>query len=175
MCPPARAVIDACRELATLRDVRALMADAVNRRLVNTADLERALHTGCSAGSALARQALADVRAGCRSAPECEIRDLFKKSSLLPEPLWNAPVFDREGRLLGYPDALFAEARLAIEGNSREWHMDGDTFEGTMQRSSRFAAAGILVIPVSPSRLRRDGQTFLGEVEAAYLARTHGN
>ena len=171
VCPAPRAVIDACRALTSLRDVRALMADAVNRRRVEAPQLERELQLGCSAGSALPRQALTDVHRGCRSAPECEMRDLFKRSTVLPEPSFNAPVYDDGGRLLGYADALFADVGVAVEMNSREWHLDGDRFEGTMRRASIFAAAGIEVVPVSPSRMRRDGAAFLREVEQTYLRR----
>lgn len=86
-CAPARAVVDACRALPSLRDVRALMADAVNQRLVGADQLAAELRAGRSGGSALPRRALADVAIGCRSAPEYELRDLFRRSRVLPEPL----------------------------------------------------------------------------------------
>ncbi|SDT54615.1 hypothetical protein [Jiangella sp. DSM 45060] len=44
------------------------------------------------AGSRLVRLALGDVHAGCRSAPECELRDRLRTSLVLDEPLWNRPL-----------------------------------------------------------------------------------
>ncbi|MGH8823768.1 MAG: hypothetical protein ACRDVN_04760 [Jiangellaceae bacterium] len=64
-----------------------------------------------------------DVVAGCRSAPECELRDIVRSSRVLPEPRWNKP-------LPGYPsitpDACWPLARLVAEVNSREWHGFGN-------------------------------------------------
>ncbi|WP_162605424.1 hypothetical protein [Jiangella ureilytica] len=37
-------------------------------------------------GGATARRIIKDIDAGCRSAPECELRDLVLTSRILPEP-----------------------------------------------------------------------------------------
>lgn len=52
------------------------------------------LAQGQSNGSALPRRALEDIVAGCRSAPECELRDMVLGSTILPEPAWNTPLPD---------------------------------------------------------------------------------
>ena len=171
VAPVHRAAIDACRELTRLADVRALLAETVQRGFTTLDRLEAELAAGHSAGSRLPRQALDDLRAGCRSAPECEARDLVRLSRILPEPEWNSPISDTRGILIGIADGWWKDVRMALEVNSREHHLYGETWEATMARHARFAAEGILVIPVSPLRIRRDGRAFLRQLERAYTAR----
>jgi hypothetical protein len=92
--PPARAALDACRAERALRPVRALLCEVVQRGLTVPDDLVAVLEQAPSADSALARRALADVIAGCRSGPECDARDLVSKSTVLEEPAWNQPLPD---------------------------------------------------------------------------------
>lgn len=66
--PAARAVADASRLVPTLRDIRALLHDAVGSGHVRIADIDRELVEGGPAGSALARRALADLRTGLNAA-----------------------------------------------------------------------------------------------------------
>ncbi len=147
--PVARAAVDTCRDMRELRAVRALMAEVVQRKLAGVPQLKHELAAGESAGSALPRRALEDVHRGCRFAPECELRDLLRTSRFLPEPWWNSTVLDDDG-CFGVPDGWWPAIRLALEVNSREHHLYGDSWERTMDRQARFAAAGILVIPLSP-------------------------
>ena len=169
--PVARAAVDLCRRLSSMRTVRAVLCDAVQRRRTTVAALAEVLERGHSAGSALPRRVVADLMAGCRSAPECELRDLLLTSRVLPEPEWNVPVFDRHGRLLGRPDGWWRAIRFALEVNSREHHLFGPDWEATMRRQAAFAAYGVLVLPVSPQRIRSEPGPLLAEIERAYLSR----
>lgn len=83
--------------------------------MVTPAALVDELAAGESAGSALPRRALADVVAGCRSAPECELRDLVRTSRILPDARWNRPLPGASGLV---PDACWPEARLIVEIDS---------------------------------------------------------
>ncbi len=168
--PAARAVIDVSRSLPSLREVRAILGDTVQRRHARVEQLELELAHGHSAGSALPRRAVADLVAGCRSAPECELRDLVSTSRVLPEPRWNAPI-RIGGRLLGIADGWWPEALMAAEVNSREHHFAEVDWEATMQRQAGFAAHGILVVPVSPARVRSSPGTVLAELESGWLSR----
>jgi hypothetical protein len=168
--PVDRSVVDASRGLASLRDVRALLCESVQRRRTTVARLEECLSHGHSAGSALARRVLSDLHAGCGSAPESEMRDLFMTSCLLRELEFNQPVV-QHGLLLGVPDAQVRRLRLAFECDSREHHEFGDDPELTMRRRARFAAGGWLVVPFSPWRLRHDANGVLADAEGAYLSR----
>ncbi|GAC1330134.1 MAG: hypothetical protein NVSMB13_18080 [Mycobacteriales bacterium] len=85
-CTPIdRAVIDACRRLADLRSVRALMAESIQRGRVTVDLLRRELDAGPTSGSRLPRLALAEVDLGVRSAPEAELMALVR-GSRLPMP-----------------------------------------------------------------------------------------
>jgi hypothetical protein len=73
----ARAVADAARIMESLRDVRALVASAVQSRRCPLGLLVEELREGPVQGSALLRFALAEVADGVRSAAEADLRDLI--------------------------------------------------------------------------------------------------
>jgi very-short-patch-repair endonuclease len=171
VCPVAVAVIDAARSMRSLRAVRAMVCEVVQRRRTTPAALAAALAAGGSAGSALVRRAVADATAGCWSAPECELRDLLVRSRVLPSARWNVTLRDPAGRFLAVVDGRFDDVGLAVEVDSREHHLWGTSFEETLARHNRLEAAGIAVLHVSPQRLRREPMAVLREVEAAYLSR----
>src|SRR6185369_5083261 len=77
---PARAVADAVRAMTSLRDVRAVVADAVQRDKCAISNLATELGQGPAKGSMLFREALADVADGIRSAAEGDLRDLLARS-----------------------------------------------------------------------------------------------
>lgn len=87
----ARAVADAARGLDDLRDVRAVVADAVQRGRCRVRDLSAELMAGPDVRSALFREALADVADGIRSTAEGDLKDLLIRSGL-PMPLFNAEI-----------------------------------------------------------------------------------
>jgi hypothetical protein len=167
--PPDRAAIDACRDESSLRTVRAMLCEIVQRGLTTSEHLVETLAAGRTAGSALARRAVDDVVAGCRSAPECELRDLFATSTILGEARWNQPLPDARGEDLR-PDACLDAARLVVEVESIEWHRFGEAPELTERRRARLAALGWTVLPVSPRRIREEPQAVLSQIESAYLA-----
>lgn len=82
----ARAVADAARGLRELRDVRAVVAAAVQTRRCTVEQLDAELTSGPIRGSALFRAALAEVAQGTRSGPEAELLELIKRGRL-PTPL----------------------------------------------------------------------------------------
>ncbi|RIQ13690.1 hypothetical protein DY240_25460 [Jiangella rhizosphaerae] len=154
------------RELA-LRNVRALLCEAVQRRRTTLTALRAEVAAAPRRGGALARLAMKDIEAGCRSAPECELRDLIRTSRLLPEPRWNRPLPGHRGI---YPDACWERVHLVVEVDSRSFHGFGDAPARTEQRRARYAALGYRVLPVSPARLRAEPAAVLREIEAAYVA-----
>ena len=165
---PARAVIDACRAMDSLRDVRALVAEAVQRGRTTTALLERELDCGGSAGSRLVRRALEELRAGVRSAPEADCRDLVR-AARLPEPLWNHDLYTPDGEWIARPDGWWIEG-VAFEADSREYHLSPAGWEATMRRHERMSACGIVVVHASPRRIRDCGAELAENVRAALAA-----
>lgn len=65
-----RAVADAARSLTRFDDVRHVVCDAVQRRACTVAELTEELEAGPAAGSALFREALAEIGDGVRSVAE---------------------------------------------------------------------------------------------------------
>jgi hypothetical protein len=167
LAPVPRAVVDAARRLRSARDITELLADPVQRGLCTVAQLGVELAECGRRGSAVPRRVVREVSAGVRSAAEADAKRLWRRSGL-PEPWWNAPVHDLRGRLLGTADAWFDEVALAWEINSLEWHLNPADYEREQERTARFTAAGVPVLPTQPSRLRSDARTVLDELRSAY-------
>lgn len=162
---PPRAVADAARDLTGLRDVRAIVASAVQRRHCTIASLARELEEGPSRGSALLRSALAEVADGIRSAAEGDFRALLKRERL-PMPMFNA-------RLLAGPefvatvDAWWPGTGVAAEIDSREWHFSAGDWERTVARHTRLAALHLVLLHFTPSQVRREPGIVTARVRAA--------
>lgn len=100
---------------------------------------------------------------------EVRAKRLTRRSGL-PEPLWNVPLLDGCGQLIGTPDAWWAEVGLAWEIDSYEYHLSPVDYDRTLRRDARYAAAGIAFLPTLPRRLVTEEAAVLDELEAAYAA-----
>jgi hypothetical protein len=169
LAPAARAVTDAARRLRDGGDIAELISDAVQRSLCTVDELRSELDDGGQRGSATPRRVLRAAGAGIRSAAELDAQRLWWRSGL-PEPWWNVPVLDAEGRLLGIADAWFDEVALAWEINSYAWHLAPADYAREQARLARFVAAGVLVLPTLARRLRIDAAGVLKELTGAYAA-----
>jgi hypothetical protein len=164
---PARAVADAVRDLTSLRDVRAMVADAVQRGHCMVPDLCTELNAGSSVGSKLFREALTDVADGIRSAAEGDLKDLLKKSGL-PMPLFNASIYDdNNGTFIARPDAWWPDKGVAVEVDSHEWHLSPHDHTRTLERQRRMAKRGILVLPFTPRDIRTQPAKVLAAIREA--------
>jgi hypothetical protein len=162
---PARAVADAARGLTSLREVRALVAGAVQRGWCLLADLSQELAEGPTVGSALLRQVLAEVAGGIRSSAEGDFGDLVTRARL-PLPMYNARLF-AGSTLLGVADAWWPAAGVVAEVDSREWHLSPEAWERTMARHAKMTAAGILVLHFTPRQIRTDPGQVAALIKAA--------
>ena len=162
---PARAVADTVRHLTSLRDVRAIVADAVQRGKCSVSDLSGELNNGPTVGSALFRQALADVADGIRSAAEGDLKDLLATSGL-SMPLFNAMVFAGDA-FVAKPDAWWPEFGVAVEVDPREWHMSPQDHARTLERQRRMGKYGIIVLPFTPSQIRKQPADVVAEIRHA--------
>jgi hypothetical protein len=77
-----RAVADAARGLTRFDDVRQVVCEAVQRRACSVAELTEELEAGPVRGSALFREALAEIGDGVRSVAEADFRMLVLRSGL---------------------------------------------------------------------------------------------
>lgn len=162
---PARAVGDTARDLTSLRDVRAVVADAVQRGSCEVRDLYAELTTGPHAGSALFREALTDVADGIRSAAEGDLKDLLARSGL-PTPLFNPTVFAGE-EFVAMPDAWWPEFGVAVEVDSREWHLSPEDHEKTLTRGRRMARHQMIVLRFTPRQIRLQAAEVIADIRRA--------
>jgi hypothetical protein len=161
----ARAVADTARDLGSLREVRAVVANAVQSRVCTISELAEELEHVPRRNSALLRQAIAEVREGVRSTIEAEFRDLILHAGL-PVPMFNASVFD--GRtFIAKPDAWWPEAGVAAEVDSREWHLSPADWERTTSRHTAMTEHGILVLHFTPSAIRTESGTVVTKIRNA--------
>jgi hypothetical protein len=161
----ARAVADTVRGLDSLRDVRAVVADAVQRGSCAVPDLVAELAAGPNAGSALFREALTDVADGIRSAAEGDLKDLLTRSGL-PMPLFNPMVYAGD-HFIAKPDAWWPELGLAIEVDSREWHLSPEDHAKTLARGRRMAIHQLNVLRFTPKQIRTEPARVVAEIRAA--------
>ena len=167
LAPVTRACLDAARRLSDPREVTELLADAVQRGLCDVAVLRAELDAGGRRGSAVPRAVLADIGAGVRSAAERDAKLLWHGTGL-PEPWWNASVYDGSGKLLGIVDAWWDDVALAWEINSVEFHLSPSDYARTTEWAARFTAAGAVLLPMLPSRVRRAPGEAIAELQLAY-------
>lgn len=162
---PDRAVADAARGLASFREVRSLVAHAVQQGRCRIDRLGDELRSGPVRNSAWLRQALAEVTAGIRSAAEGDFRDLLVRAKL-PLPMFNARLYD-VGTLIAVADAWWPEAGVAVEVDSREWHMSPEDWEHTLRRNTRMSAHGIIVLHVTPRQIRTEAGSVVADIRSA--------
>lgn len=164
----ARALADAARELGTLREVRAVVADAVQRGCCRVEWLTEELSQVPRRHSRALRQALAEVGDGIRSVAKGDLRDLIAGAGL-PMPLFNASLYAGEG-FIAVADAWWPEAGVVVEVDSREWHLSPADWERTLRRNAAMSARGIIVLHFTPRQIREEPARVVAEIRAALAA-----
>jgi hypothetical protein len=163
--PPPRAVADAALTLTAADEVRAIVADAVQRNRCTIPQLTAELSGGPVRGSARFRQALTEVAAGVRSVAEGDLRSLLLRGRI-PMPYFNAQLFAGEV-FLAMPDAWWPDVGVVAEVDSREWHLSPRDWERTMRRHSEMSAYGIIVLHFTPGQIRREPDRVLAAIRKA--------
>lgn len=168
IAPPARAVADAAREAGEER-ARAIVLEAVQRRIVPLSALRHELHAGPVAGSQRLRRALAAAEFGAWSVPEADLAELVRTSELLPE-MWLNPRLSVGGIRLPTPDGWFEDVGLAVQVHSRRYHSGELDWESTVSADGVFAEHGVPVLAVTPRQIAGAPDDVLGRIEHAYVA-----
>ncbi|MDN5932450.1 MAG: hypothetical protein L0I24_15525, partial [Pseudonocardia sp.] len=166
LAPVVRATLDFTRRCNDRNQVRAAIAEVVQRNRCTPAQLGVELEAGCGRGSALSRMVLEEISDGVRSAAEAMARELVLGSGL-PAPLWNATLLDRSGNVIACPDAWFDDVGLAWEIDSKEWHLSPEDYERTLDRRSAMMAEHVIVMHTQPRKLVRR-QEVLRELRSNY-------
>ena len=165
---PERAVADAARALRSFREVRALVADAVQQRQCRIELLQEELADGPVRGSAWLRRALGEVTGGIRSGAEGDFGDLLRRCGL-PIPMFNARLYTGK-TFIAVVDAWWPEAGVAVEVDSRAWHLLPDAWERDLQRHARISAHGIIVLHFTPRLIRTDSARVVADLRSALAA-----
>lgn len=158
-----RAVCDAARAMARPGDVRAVVAEAIQRGRCDLASLINETNSGPSRGSRLLRLALGEVRDGVRSAAEADLRSLIEHSDV-EKPMYNPALYTADGEFLGIADAWWQRAGVAAEIDSRQYHFFGESYERTLLRHNKVTAHAISVLHIPPGSLKREPSAILRDI-----------
>jgi very-short-patch-repair endonuclease len=161
----ARAVADAARELQSFREVRAVTADAVQRGRCRIDQLAEELARAPARQSGWLRRTLAEVADGVRSVAEGDLRDLIRAAGL-PAPVFNARLYIGPA-LLAVVDAWWPDAGVAVEVDSREWHLSPEDSRRTARRSRGMSAKGIIMLHVTPHQIRTEAEKIVADIRDA--------
>ncbi|MGN6302799.1 MAG: hypothetical protein ACTHN8_17080 [Angustibacter sp.] len=168
VAPLPRAVVDTARWATSLDHARAVVIEAVQTGRTDLDDLQHELDAGPRRGSALARRAIADARAGAWSAPEASLLDVLAVSAVLPPVVAN-PVLTVDGRRLLSPDGWIDDVALAVMVHSRRHHERGADWEATVEKDGELAAHGITVLAFTPRSIAMEPERARDRVERTYL------
>ncbi|GLZ47587.1 hypothetical protein Acsp06_37720 [Actinomycetospora sp. NBRC 106375] len=156
VAPLVRAVLDEARRRRDPTSISALVAEPVQRRMLQIEQLEEELEAGCRRGTAAPRAVLRAVRAGVHSAAEFDAREWWL-SRALPPAQFNVRLVDRNGRLLGVVDAYVEETGFAWEIDSVDAHFaTADQVESTARRRRALRDAGVTIVGSRPTQVRDD-------------------
>ena len=158
-----------------VRSIRVSELDAVRQRRAELREsldaLEQALASPAVGRPLIwgerVRSVLAETADGVRSAPEAELRDLIKKAGL-PMPLFNPRLCLPDGTFIACPDAWWPEAGVAVEIDSKRWHLSPDDWEHTMDRHDQLSQYAIATLHFTPHKLRTDQAFVIAKLKNAY-------
>jgi hypothetical protein len=168
LVPLPRATTDTVRRIRQSESAERILIESMQRGGCSPGALARELNIGTQRGTAVPRRALAGL-AEIKSMAEARAKDLVGVLERRPSH-WNVPIHLPDGRYLGCPDGWWDDVALAWEIDSFEFHFTRAGYARTIQRNSRYAAAGIPVVQTLPSRLDRDPAGVLAELKDAYQA-----
>ena len=120
-CLP-RAVVDAAALAPDESGCRALLIEAVQRRLVRLDDVSHWIDVRRPNGKVRLRRALAEAAAGAWSLPEADLARLLSESSTLPAAWLNPELHESDGGRLTTPDLWFDDVAMAVMVHSRKYH-----------------------------------------------------
>ena len=168
VAPVPRAVVDAACHMTAVDDLRALLAEAVQRGFTSARALRLELESGCGRGTARVRPVLAEIEDGVRSVPEAWAKSLAASIPELPPMMWNPHLHLEDGTFLADPDGWLDDVGLAWEIHSFRYHADPDAFGATMRRQARMTGRDVHVVAHTPRQLRDERAQVRQDLLAAY-------
>lgn len=162
----ARAVTDAAHWFTSLDDVRAVVAEAVQKQACSLAELGIELARSARRDSGRLRMALSEVRNGVRSVAEAQFRERILRSDL-PVPQFNVYLRAADGTPIGEVDAWWADAGVAAEVDSQEYHFYRAGWLNTSAKHGRMLQHDIRPHHFAPSRIASDWPGVYAELRAS--------
>lgn len=170
LCSPARAAVDAAGSARTTDARTAILIEAVQRDLCSVDELAEWVHRLRPRDAARLRAPLEAAASGAWSVPEAELLDLVTRSRRLPEVWANPRLETPDGTRLTTPDAWFDDVAMAVMVHSRRYHSSPDDWDDTVDADGDLVAAGVVVVGVTPHRLRTSGAEVLRRLERSHAA-----
>ncbi|RSM52033.1 hypothetical protein DMH03_41505 [Amycolatopsis sp. WAC 01376] len=163
VAPLARALIDAARRMDELKAVREMIHDAVHRGLCTPEELRDELAQASTIGSALPRIVVNALQDGVNSAVEQWLESVLERSGL-PGPARNAELRTSDGEVVGVADAWWPQVGVAVQVRHAEVALE----PGKVSEAPALVAPGLIVVQVSPARLRDEPLVVIQELRAAH-------
>jgi hypothetical protein len=82
-------------------------------------------------------------------------------------PLFNPSVYDAGGTFIARPDAWWPELGIAIEVDSREWHLSPEDHADTLARGRRMGKHQIIVLRFTPRQIRSEPTEVIKDIRDA--------
>ena len=170
-CAPfIRALIDSARDSTHIDEVRAMMAEAVQRRFCTPHQILDEVRDGPVRRSQLARTVALEIADGVRSPAEGWLREAFARFRV-PPPRWNTILRDATtGQIIAIPDALWANRCVIAEVDSRDYHLSPEDWNRTQERHTMLTVLGFAVLHFAPTRIKADPEAVCAETMTALMA-----
>lgn len=85
----------------------------------------------------------------------------------LPKPVFNAQLFDADGMFIATVDAWWQEAGVAVEIDSRAYHLAAGDQDRTTNRHDELLAHGVFPLHFAPKRIKTDGPGVITQIRRA--------
>ncbi|PKW26205.1 hypothetical protein [Phycicoccus duodecadis] len=165
---PARSLVDAAVACGSASTATAILVEGVQRRVASLDDVAEWVHRVRPPARSGVAAALAAAASGAWSRPEAELLGLVGASRVLSSPWANPWLSSAAGVALVSPDVWFDDVALAVMVHSHRFHARGAQWEATIDADAGLIAAGVVVVGVTPSGMRRDPAGTLRRVEDAF-------
>lgn len=163
-----RVVVDAACLTGVPDTARALLIEAVQRRLTTVDQLAHEVFDHPCRGRAVATMALRDAASGVWSVPEADLLRGLSRSRVLPEVAPNPLLQALDGTPLISPDAYIESVGLAVMVHSRRHHQREDDFDATIESDGLLGEHGVTVVGVTPRGVDRYLDRLVTRVENVY-------
>ena len=160
----ARAVADAARLLASLDDVSAVVAEAIQKQACSIAEIGLELETAAAMTAPAARRPRGRPGRGCAPSPRIRFRERVRSRSL-PTPQYNVFLRATDGTDIGEVDAWWADAGVSVEIDSQEYHFYRADWLRTEAKRSRLLKHGVFPHNIAPVRVDNDWEAVCAELD----------